>query len=147
MNLKIRKEKTYVKQQFHNKFKKMLKNIINSIIKIPSTRLFVTAPSTSIVTQSSSLSNALERYKSPLITEPREVWLENLDTEETQRLGLMSLHPEVFADTPRIDIVQRNIQWQRMYQFVSFAHTKTRAEKRGGGTYVYSIYSSSIIFD
>lgn len=115
----------------------MLKNIINSIIKIPNTRLFVTAPSTSIVTQSNSLSNALERFKSPLITEPREVWLENFDTEETQRLGLMSLHPEIFADTPRIDIVQRNIQWQRMYRFVSFAHTKTRAEKRGGGTYAY----------
>ncbi|KAL7051344.1 hypothetical protein ACKWTF_004433 [Chironomus riparius] len=111
----------------------MLKNIINSFIKIPSTRLFVTAPTASIVTQSSSLSNALERYKSPLVTEPREVWLENIDTEETQRLGLMALHPEVFADTPRIDIVQRNVHWQRLYKFVSFAHTKTRAEKRGGG--------------
>lgn len=113
----------------------MLKNIINSIIKIPSTRLFVTAPSSSIVNQSSSLSDALAKYKSPLVTEPREVWLENFDTEETQRLGLVALHPEVFADTPRIDIVQRNVQWQRMYQYVSFAHSKTRAEKRGGGMF------------
>jgi large subunit ribosomal protein L4 len=120
----------------------MLKNIINSIIKIPSTRLFVTAPSSSIANQSSSLSNALEKYKSPLVTEPREVWLENFDTEETQRLGLVTLHPEVFADTPRIDIVQRNVHWQRMYQFVSFAHSKTRAEKRGGGMFTSQNSSS-----
>lgn len=111
----------------------MLKSIVNSLIKIPSTRLFATAPSSSVITPSSSLSNVLEKYKSPLITEPREVWLENLDTEESKRLGLLTLHPEVFADTPRIDIVQRNVHWQRMYRFVSFAHSKTRAEKRGGG--------------
>lgn len=108
----------------------MLKNIINSLVKAPSIRLFATAPSTSVVHQSSSLNNALEKYNSP---SHREVWLENFDTEEIKRLGLLTLHPEVFADTPRIDIIQRNVHWQRMYRFVSFANSKTRAEKRGGG--------------
>ncbi|XP_076765807.1 mitochondrial ribosomal protein L4 [Xylocopa sonorina] len=64
---------------------------------------------------------------------PREVWLENLDTVQRKKLGLVLLHPDVYAASPRIDIIHQNVQWQRMYRFVSYAHTKTRAEVRGGG--------------
>ncbi|KAI4490024.1 hypothetical protein M0804_004206 [Polistes exclamans] len=63
----------------------------------------------------------------------REVWIENLDTIEEKKLGLLNLHPEIFAAQPRIDIIHENVKWQRLYSFVSYAHTKTKAEVRGGG--------------
>lgn len=69
----------------------------------------------------------------PQYTKPREVWIENLDTVEEQKLGLFELHPLVFAAPPRIDIINQNVVWQRKIRFVSWAHTKTRAEVRGGG--------------
>lgn len=64
---------------------------------------------------------------------PREVWLENLDTVESKKVGLVALHPDVYGAAPRIDIIHQNVRWQRLYRFVSYAHTKTRAEVRGGG--------------
>ncbi|XP_046823989.1 39S ribosomal protein L4, mitochondrial [Vespa crabro] len=63
----------------------------------------------------------------------REVWLENLDTVEEKKLGLINLHAEIFAAQPRVDIIHENVKWQRLYSYVSYAHTKTRAEVRGGG--------------
>lgn len=63
----------------------------------------------------------------------REVWIENMNTVEEKKLGLIELHPEVFATQPRVDIIYDNIEWQRKYRYVSFATTKTRAEVRGGG--------------
>lgn len=64
---------------------------------------------------------------------PRQVWLENLKTVEEKKLGLVTLHPHIYAAAPRIDIIHQNVRWQRMYRWVSYAHTKTRAEVRGGG--------------
>ncbi|XP_012061860.1 PREDICTED: 39S ribosomal protein L4, mitochondrial [Atta cephalotes] len=64
---------------------------------------------------------------------PRQVWLENLNTIEEKKLGLVTLHPHIYAAAPRIDIIHQNVRWQRMYRWVSYAHTKTRAEVRGGG--------------
>ncbi|KAF5283726.1 hypothetical protein FQA39_LY17223 [Lamprigera yunnana] len=64
---------------------------------------------------------------------PRQVWLENLDTIDEQKLGLLDLHPDIFAATPRIDVIHQNVRWQTLYRFVSFAHTKIRSEVRGGG--------------
>lgn len=69
----------------------------------------------------------------PQYTKPREVWIENLDTIEEQKLGLFELHPMVYAAPPRLDIIHQNVIWQRKIRFVSWAHTKTRAEVRGGG--------------
>ncbi|KOB65045.1 Ribosomal protein L4, partial [Operophtera brumata] len=69
----------------------------------------------------------------PLYTKPREVWIENLDTIEEKKLGLFELHPMVYAAAPRLDIIHRNVVWQKKYRWVSWAHTKTRAEVRGGG--------------
>lgn len=69
----------------------------------------------------------------PLYTKPREVWIENLDSVEEKKLGLIELHPMVYAAPPRIDIIHSNVIWQRKYRWVSWAHTKTRAEVRGGG--------------
>ncbi|XP_055851469.1 39S ribosomal protein L4, mitochondrial [Episyrphus balteatus] len=63
----------------------------------------------------------------------RQAWIENTDTIEEKKLGLIELHPEVFATNPRVDVIQENIEWQRKYRYVSFAHTKVRSEVRGGG--------------
>lgn len=63
----------------------------------------------------------------------RQAWIQNFDAIERKNIGIAELHPTIFASSPRIDIIHDNIVWQRKYRFVSFAHTKTRAEKRGGG--------------
>lgn len=46
---------------------------------------------------------------------------------------MMELNPKIFAATPRIDLIHSNVRWQTMYRRVSFAHTKSRAEVKGGG--------------
>lgn len=67
----------------------------------------------------------------PVFQKPRQVWVENIDTPEEKKLSIIDLHPDVFGTAPRIDIIHQNITWQRKYRYVSFAHTKTRAEVRG----------------
>lgn len=64
---------------------------------------------------------------------PRQVWVESLKTIPDKKLGIAHLHPDVFAAQPRVDIIHENIRWQRMYRYVCWANTKTRAEVRGGG--------------
>lgn len=49
---------------------------------------------------------------------PRQVWLENLNTVKEKKLGFVTLHPHIFATTPRIDIIHQNVRWQRMYRWV-----------------------------
>uniref|UniRef100_A0A0K8SE48 Large ribosomal subunit protein uL4m n=1 Tax=Lygus hesperus TaxID=30085 RepID=A0A0K8SE48_LYGHE len=74
--------------------------------------------------------------KLPFLTgyeNPRQAWVESFDTVEEKKLGLVDLHPSVFGEMPRIDVLQENVRWQRMYKFVSYAHTKVRSEVRGGG--------------
>ncbi|GAB1869381.1 Large ribosomal subunit protein uL4m [Camponotus japonicus] len=71
--------------------------------------------------------------KTNVYQKPRQVWLENLDTVEEKKLGLITLHPHIYAAAPRIDIIHQNVRWQKMYRWVCYAHTKTRAEVRGGG--------------
>lgn len=71
---------------------------------------------------------------SPLnLKDCRQAWIENIDEVEERKLGLIELHPDVFAAQPRVDVIQENIEWQRKYRYVSFAHSKSRAEARGGG--------------
>ena len=64
---------------------------------------------------------------------PRQLWVSNLDTVEEEKLGLVDVHPDIFAHLPRVDIIHENIRWQRLYGYVSYAHTKVRSEVRGGG--------------
>ncbi|XP_055387321.1 39S ribosomal protein L4, mitochondrial [Condylostylus longicornis] len=67
------------------------------------------------------------------ILRPRQAWVENCNTVEEKKVNLIELDPKVFAEKPRVDVIHENVEWQRKYRFVSFAHTKTRAEVRGGG--------------
>jgi len=75
----------------------------------------------------------LEKYAPMNIRGVRQAWIENVDAAEERKVGLIELHPDVFATQPRVDVIQENIEWQLKYRYVSFAHTKTRAEVRGGG--------------
>lgn len=75
----------------------------------------------------------LKKLFPPKYRTPRQVWLENLDTIDEKKLGILELHPEVFAANPRIDIIHQNVRWQSLYRYVSWAHTKSRFEVRGGG--------------
>jgi large subunit ribosomal protein L4 len=108
-------------------------NILSSILRVPKTRLLTQVASSSSAFKYEKLADMPLQSKSIFSPEHREVWIENLDTEDSQRLDIMKLHPQVFATTPRIDLIHSNVHWQRMYRYVSFAHTKTRAEVRGGG--------------
>lgn len=66
-------------------------------------------------------------------TPNREAWVENLDTVESEKLGLIPLHPKIFGVFPRIDTLHWNINWQNNYQKVDWTTTESRAERRGGG--------------
>ena len=48
----------------------------------------------------------------------RQAWVDNLDTIEEQKLGLVDLHPDIFGAFPRIEILWMNIKWQRLYRHV-----------------------------
>lgn len=64
---------------------------------------------------------------------PREVWIENFNTVQEEKLGIMELHPDVYGAMPRIDLIHQNVVWQQKFHRVSFAHTKVRSERCGGG--------------
>lgn len=108
-------------------------NLVRSFIKVANVRSFAssTSAANSLTFQEANIGQEIH-FESPLTTN-REVWLENFDSEEEQKLAIMELNPRIFGTTPRIDIINKNIEWQRKYRFVSFAHAKIRMEVRGGG--------------
>lgn len=87
---------------------------------------------TNVVTKNKEIAPRILQYP-PVYDKPRQVWVENFDTIDEQKLGIVDLHPSIFATSPRIDIVHQNVKWQRNYRYVSYAHTKIRSEVRGGG--------------
>lgn len=50
--------------------------------------------------------------------EPRECWVESLSTVKGEKVGLISLHADIFGFVPRIDIIFENIEWQKKYKYV-----------------------------
>lgn len=48
-------------------------------------------------------------------------------------MGLIDLHPDVFAVAPRLDILHAVVTWQKNFKRISYAKVKSRAEVRGGG--------------
>lgn len=108
-------------------FRSILRNVINNRQLIGGQ--FCTAVEHTQKPQILSLVTSFE----PKFIKPREVWIESLNSIEDEKSGLVQLHPDVYATTPRIDVIHQNVKWQRNYRFVSFAHTKLRFEVRGGG--------------
>jgi len=64
---------------------------------------------------------------------PRQAWIESLATLESKKLGMVDLHPDVFATYPRIDILAKNIRWQKVYREIDYRFEPNRAEMTGGG--------------
>ncbi|XP_043219974.1 39S ribosomal protein L4, mitochondrial-like isoform X1 [Amphibalanus amphitrite] len=80
-----------------------------------------------------ALLRPLTETVAPSAAAVRQVWVENMDSADERKLGLLELHPEVFAAFPKLHLIHDNVRWQRMYRQVDYAATKTRAEVRGGG--------------
>ncbi|KAL4216956.1 54S ribosomal protein L4 mitochondrial [Mactra antiquata] len=71
-------------------------------------------------------------FPNPYIA-PKQAWLENLDTVNSEKLGIVDLHPDIFGVAPRIDMLHRNVKWQQLYKYINYDWEPTRAEVRGGG--------------
>lgn len=110
----------------------MLQTVLRSLFKPPQIKTFCTSIAAETAAFAPVVIRAPQQFQNKYVT-PRQAWIENFDTIERKNLGLMELHPFVFAATPRTDIVHENSTWQRKYRYYSFSHTKSRAEKRGGG--------------
>nr|CAH8831484.1 unnamed protein product [Trichobilharzia regenti] len=66
---------------------------------------------------------------------PRLTWVEtlkpfSLSTSLTSNglIGMVDLHPDIFAVFPRIDVVHKNLYWQAHYRLVDWRCITTRAE-------------------
>ena len=46
---------------------------------------------------------------------PIQAWVETLGQIEDRKVGLVDLHPSIFAVSPRLDILARNVYWQSLY--------------------------------
>lgn len=55
----------------------------------------------------------------------REAWVETLDANMSD-IGMITLHPDVFAVCPRMDIIHENVVWQRKYKMVVSKTTEIR---------------------
>ncbi|GAB1605964.1 39S ribosomal protein L4, mitochondrial, partial [Argonauta hians] len=62
-----------------------------------------------------------------------QTWLESLNTIDNEKVGIVDLHPDIFATFPRLDIIQSNVVWQSKYKYINYDWAPTRAEMRGGG--------------
>lgn len=69
----------------------------------------------------------------PAHLSPAHTWVHTLLKPEDEPVGITELHPDVFNHPPRMDILHLVEIWQRQFKRISYAHTKTRAEVRGGG--------------
>ncbi|XP_040002753.1 39S ribosomal protein L4, mitochondrial [Xiphias gladius] len=69
----------------------------------------------------------------PAHLSPVRTWVESLERQDSEPLGVAQLHPDVFAAPPRLDILHNVETWQRNYKRISHANTKIRSEVRGGG--------------
>ncbi|CAH8434652.1 unnamed protein product [Schistosoma margrebowiei] len=65
----------------------------------------------------------------------RLTWLETLkplgvskSSDSQSLLGMIDLHPDIFAVFPRIDLVHKNLYWQAHYRLIDWRCITTRAE-------------------
>ncbi len=59
----------------------------------------------------------------------REAWIEDLSTTSDDSSNqIIKLHPDVWSVTPRLDTIQRNVDWQLFYKRVDYDYQKDRYE-------------------
>lgn len=64
----------------------------------------------------------------PKVTPVREVWLENMSSLESIKLSLVTLHPSVWGQFPRVDIIKENHRWQTLYKKIDWTWMPVREE-------------------
>lgn len=62
---------------------------------------------------------------------PVQSWVETLSQIEDKKLGMVDLHPSIFAVNPRLDILFRNVYWQQLYKKIDYSWAPTRGEVYG----------------
>lgn len=67
------------------------------------------------------------------VTPIRQIWIENMYTPISIKLGLFELHPKIFSVFPNPELIQKNHKWQTLYKHVNWLCLKTRAELKGSG--------------
>lgn len=75
----------------------------------------------------------LEFNRSP--NKPREALVQSLMHSEPT--GLISLHPEIFAQFPNLKMITKNFEWQECIRDINYYHEKTRAELPGSGKKIW----------
>lgn len=62
-------------------------------------------------------------YKLSPLQKPVQSWVETLSQIDDRKVGMVDLHPAIFAVNPRLDILFRNVYWQQLYKkIVSSGH-------------------------
>ncbi|XP_066504445.1 large ribosomal subunit protein uL4m isoform X2 [Hoplias malabaricus] len=69
----------------------------------------------------------------PAHLSPIQTWCESLGSQDSEPLGVVDLHPDVFSVPIRLDILHAVEVWQRNFKRISYAKVKSRAEVSGGG--------------
>ena len=66
------------------------------------------------------------------ITPARQSWVHSFDESPpgTKR-GLIELHPKIFGDFPRPDVIADNVKWQKEYRQISWLNLKSVQEMGG----------------
>lgn len=55
-------------------------------------------------------------FKLSPLQKPVQSWVETLSQVEDKKVGLVDLHPRIFAVNPRLDVLAKNVYWQQMYK-------------------------------
>lgn len=114
----------------------MLASVLKRIVTKPQFANYCTAIAEEVSIQKPALPlliSSNDKYPPAKFQRERQVWIENLDTIEEQKLGIINLHPMVFAEAPRVDIIHENVIWQRKYRDYRFLQVPVRSELPGGG--------------
>ncbi|KAG7274976.1 hypothetical protein CRUP_001069 [Coryphaenoides rupestris] len=69
------------------------------------------------MTSSASCDSAVPTHLSPLLT-----WVESLESQQAEPVGVSQLHPDVFAVPSRLDILHQVEMWQRSYKRILRQH-------------------------
>ncbi|KAI0986854.1 hypothetical protein GJ496_008023 [Pomphorhynchus laevis] len=62
--------------------------------------------------------------------EPVEAWLETLKSNE--KLDILKLHPKIWAEHPRFDLISETVRWQLLYKTIDYNWTPRIHEMKGG---------------
>ncbi|CAD5119843.1 DgyrCDS8425 [Dimorphilus gyrociliatus] len=89
--------------------------------------------SESVLSRPLPLMTSRELYRVPKHQQAKQAWLETLSIINDKKLGIVDLHPDIFATFPRIDVLWWNTHWQSRYKKVNYEFVRNRAELPGGG--------------